>query len=356
MGMGGWNRRRLHAAVLAALLLVLTTLPGTRPADGQELHDVVIASVSPTEVQWADRVTVTGEGFGDAYGSVVVVGGIRARVVLEWADTSITFTVPSSVEPGPADVVVQPPGRFPATASAALAVRNYVLPNDNEIVPGLVRIRLRPGALPAGVATRWDLELPELAYPDTALDTVLRRYFDVRVPEGDEAAYIVRLAADPDVEWANAEHVIGPADVAPNDTYYVNDTQWAPQHVGAGRAWAYTKGAGATIAIIDSGVNTGHSDLSSKLAAPQTTKTDETGTIPADGCGHGTHVAGIAAAATHNARGVAGMGWQAPFRSYKALRGDCSGLLAWVTSSVYDAIGHGVRVMNISIVSGDTVA
>src|SRR5947199_1324066 len=82
-------------------------------------------------------------------------------------------------------------------------------------------------------------------------------------------------------------------------------SQWALAQVGAPQAWARTTGAGVRIGIVDTGVDLLHEDLTGKIMAATTcigaagdpARCAGTG---ADDNGHGTHVAGIAAAVRGN--------------------------------------------------------
>ena len=96
-----------------------------------------------------------------------------------------------------------------------------------------------------------------------------------------------------------------------------NDTEWSHQapsmtttHVTA--AWDVTHGsAGVKVAIVDSGVRTTHEDLDGAVPGSKVVGTYNAvdgGTNVADSIGHGTFVAGVAAARTGNALGVAGVG------------------------------------------------
>ena len=59
-----------------------------------------------------------------------------------------------------------------------------------------------------------------------------------------------------------------PAGAATNDPLYAK--QYGPQQIHAEQAWATSTGAGAVIAVIDSGVDLGHADLAGKLVAGAT--------------------------------------------------------------------------------------
>lgn len=115
-----------------------------------------------------------------------------------------------------------------------------------------------------------------------------------------------------DVEYAEPD-VVDHAAIVPNDTRYVE--QWALAKVNAPAAWDLETGkTTVVIGIIDSGISMSaagvldHPDLNDATRISFGTDFVDGGT-PRDMNGHGTHVAGIAAAAGNNAAGVAGMNW-----------------------------------------------
>lgn len=81
--------------------------------------------------------------------------------------------------------------------------------------------------------------------------------------------------------------------------------QWGLRKAGFPRAWERTKGRGVEIAILDGGIDARHPDLRGKIVA-QRDFVDEDGVAEDSSFGHGTHVAGIAAASTSNGEGIAG--------------------------------------------------
>ena len=132
----------------------------------------------------------------------------------------------------------------------------------------------------------------------------------------------------------------------PNDPYY--EDQWALNKIGAPQAWEATKGEGALIAILDTGVDFSHDDLSAKLRDDLDRDfVNETHTAQ-DDHGHGTHVTGIAAAATNNEEGIVGLGWEAEILPLKVLNQQGNGALSDAAQAIYYATNMGADVINMS--------
>ncbi len=91
---------------------------------------------------------------------------------------------------------------------------------------------------------------------------------------------------------------------ATSDTFFHD--QWGLAKIQAPQAWQNHRatGFGITIGVVDSGLELGHPDFScaGKVLLPAAAAAR-----PQDANGHGTHVAGIAAACSNNEEGVAGV-------------------------------------------------
>ena len=176
-------------------------------------------------------------------------------------------------------------------------------------------------------------------------------------------ALLGHLRKQPDVEFAEFDSTVqailqpntsAPATFQPNDPYYStmyssshygNVDQWGPPAVSAPAAWEVTLGdPSIVIGIVDTGVDDSHPDLASKIVGEYS----YVGSIH-DGFGHGTHVAGIAAAATNNVVGVAGMCPNCGILSVKVLNDQGSGYISDVASGVIYAASHGARVISLSL-------
>jgi subtilisin family serine protease len=115
--------------------------------------------------------------------------------------------------------------------------------------------------------------------------------------------------------------------------------------VGAVAAWNATHGNDMVIAVLDSGIDP-HGELAGRIL-PGINIPDGT-TITTDECNHGTHVAGIIAAAGNNGTGMAGLAWNARLLPVVVVNG-CTGFEANVASGLIWAVDNGARLVNMSL-------
>jgi thermitase len=228
-------------------------------------------------------------------------------------------------------LVVAPPCAARAASQARIVVKHD---------PGLTRAERAELRAHAGVE-----HAATLRQPGTEL---------VTVPASRQAAALHELNADPDVEYAEAPvayHAVT------NDTLF--RLQWALENTGqtggtpdadmnVPEAWSLSRGAGETVAVVDTGVQLDHPDLAGRIA-PGGRSFVSGVTTPADDNGHGTHVTGIIAADADNAQGVAGVAPDATVLPLKAL--DSSG--AGDSIAVGDALDYagdlGDPIVNASL-------
>jgi thermitase len=170
----------------------------------------------------------------------------------------------------------------------------------------------------------------------------------VDLPEGVSAkAVLARLARHPHLKRVELDRKVR-ASATANDPYFASEYHLAK--TGVTTAWNTTQGAGITIAILDSGVDTGHPDLAANMLAGYNFVDNNTNV--ADVCGHGTAVAGSAAAVSNNSQGVAGVAGQAkilPVRIAAAdASGGCTAYVSTIVSGITYAADRGARIVNLS--------
>ena len=161
--------------------------------------------------------------------------------------------------------------------------------------------------------------------------------------DADERVAAELLKRNPYIKSAEVDKLIAPEQVG-NDTYYTN--AWHLPKIQAPTAWDSALGTGVTIAILDSGIDASHPDLQGKLVAGWNMYDNNGDTT--DVYGHGTKVAGSAAAASNNGVGVTGVAWNAKLMPLRI--SDTSGYAYYSTiaNGIYWAADHGAKVVNIS--------
>jgi subtilisin family serine protease len=117
--------------------------------------------------------------------------------------------------------------------------------------------------------------------------------------------------------------------------------------VGVTTAWNRTHGnPNLVIAVLDSGIDP-HPQLAGRILPG--INVPDGNTITADECsGHGTHVAGILAAAGNDGIGVAGMTWNAKLLPVVIVNG-CTGFEANVATGLIWAADQGAKLVNMSL-------
>lgn len=124
---------------------------------------------------------------------------------------------------------------------------------------------------------------------------------------------------------------------------------WGVGRVRAPAAWDYNEGAGVRVAIIDTGIDSSHRDLQSKVDGGYNAINDcERVECWQDDNGHGSHVAGTVAAAK-DGRGVVGVAPKARLYAVKVLDAEGSGNLSDVIKGIVWAANNDMQVANMSL-------
>lgn len=128
---------------------------------------------------------------------------------------------------------------------------------------------------------------------------------------------------------------------------------WGVAKIGANLVWPSGNSANPIkVAIVDTGISTGHPDLAANLKGgvntinPQKSYNDDNG--------HGSHVAGIVAA-LNNSVGVVGVGPQVDLYAVKVLGRSGSGWISDIIEGIDWAIANNMQVVNMSLGSTSDV-
>lgn len=202
------------------------------------------------------------------------------------------------------------------------------------------------------------------------------------------SVYVFELGSVPDIEEAVRayENVPGvvyaepDSEVAiqlvPDDPFFSSsgswgqpfDDLWGIGKIAAPAAWDTARGAGVVVAVIDTGLDTAHPDLTANVWSnpgeiPGNEADDDgNGYVDdvlgwnfysdsadiTDDHGHGTHVAGTVAATGNNTLGVIGVAFEAQVMGIKGLSAGGGGFSSDLADAILYATENGAQVINAS--------
>jgi subtilisin family serine protease len=196
--------------------------------------------------------------------------------------------------------------------------------------------------------------------------------YSVRTSPGSSVTEtLAMLRRNGDIEQTRPDYMARLNDT-PNDTFFVQyqynlRNRGGVLDIGPGLQFPTTAGADikaapawdaamgdpeVVIAILDSGVDRTHPDLAAKVISPghDFVNDDDDAT---DDHWHGTHVAGVAAADSNNAEGIAGVARNCKILPVKVTGADGTGFYSWIIDGIIWATDQGADVINLSL-GGDS--
>lgn len=198
----------------------------------------------------------------------------------------------------------------------------------------------------------------------------------IKIPEGKDMHEVIE-------SYKNDKNVLH---AEPNYIYQVHklpneynsassmaSSQWGLEKIQAHYGWDIETGEDVVIAVIDTGVDLDHEDLDGNIWVNDGETmngldddgngytddvngydfVDDVSTPTPKGQGqarsHGTHVAGIAAAATDNSKGIAGVSWECKIMAVRTIPSDEDGSSDDIALGIRYAADNGADVINLSI-------
>ena len=220
----------------------------------------------------------------------------------------------------------------------------------SKFVDGEILVRFKPGTPAQVIAEAHRQNGGQLKDSISDIDVQV-----VAVPAGLEKARVAAYRQNPNVQFAELNGLYYAVASGPNDPMvgqqwqYNNTSPTAPStggDINAFEAWQVTMGSSSVgIAVLDSGIDQTHEDLRAKLAK---TINFSISTTADDRYGHGTHVAGSAAAVTNNGIGVAGTCPNCVLYNVKVLGDDGSGDWSRIARGINWAANNGAKAINMS--------
>jgi subtilisin family serine protease len=280
---------------------------------------------------------------------------------------------------------------FNLSTPMIVGAKNTVPLEDLNFVPGQVLVKYKNQAKSSskdqkiGAQTNSVRELPftKIDIPLSKKDETKVSAAALKSAKQETLDYITKLKKDPNVEYAEPNYIVQASGFESNDPLYTQGSLWGLNNQGqfgmtadidinAPEGWTknINNGENIKIAILDSGVDYNHEDLRDNIDLKDPAGSLVVGNIngynfctgqnceqgnsedPIDNYGHGTSVAGIAAAVGQNSIGGVGVCPKCKIMPVKVLDQNGFGDLFAVTMGIYYAIDNGARVINLSLAAG----
>ena len=171
---------------------------------------------------------------------------------------------------------------------------------------------------------------------------------EIRLPVLAVVAATLPASATDIVAYAESDLVVEAASVYDDPDLNNATMNYGLTDVDALEAWDVITGSQEiVIAVVDSGIKLDHPEFAGRLVAGYDFVNHDD--QPDDDMGHGTHVAGIIAAALDNGQGVAGVCPNCRLMPVKVLNQSNIGSWSQLAQGILFAVDNGARVINLSL-------
>ncbi len=295
-----------------------------------------------------------------------------------WLNVILLVTL---LVPGAIPAISQANAQAPASIIEPPFSHEYAIAPDRIIVKfhdSIAEVRHSRSGLSTGIGTLDTLLTAQhvraarqlfAGQPLGAPDADLARIYRLDLLPGSVVEdTVAAFAAHPAIEWAEPDYLAYPASNIPDDPLF--SQQWGLTKIQAPEAWDIVTGTQTiVIAMVDSGIDISHQDLVNRLwvnpgEIPGNGLDDDNngfvddvrgwnfvhGTADInDGNGHGTQVAGVAAAATDDGVGIAGVCWNCRIMPVRVMADSGVSNYSDIALGVRYAADKGAAVINLSL-------
>jgi serine protease len=172
------------------------------------------------------------------------------------------------------------------------------------------------------------------------------------IPEATQVRLPIAIDTPTPVAKSNAPKPDAPKSGSKSSEKFPNDPlfprQWNFQQINIEPAWAITKGKGAIVAVVGTGISR-VSDLEKTEILDGYDFINDNADAT-DDHGHGTHIAGTIAQSTNNGFGAAGIAPESSLIPVKVLSIGGNGTVADIAEGIRFAADHGAHVINLTMV------
>lgn len=219
------------------------------------------------------------------------------------------------------------------------SARNFTSPAETTVAPQAIAQKIdysrKIVSVKAGQAEAFKRQVTSLG--GTVTDQISATSFVINLPQQNHEELTSTLQNSGTVSHIEVDY---PAAIS------ADRVDWGIERIMAPKVWTTTNGQNVPIAVLDTGVDETHPDLSGSVIARYNFISDTASA--ADGHGHGTHVAGTAAS-IQNGSGMQGGSYGAKILAGKVLADDGVGYLSDVVEGINWAAANGARIINLSL-------
>lgn len=158
--------------------------------------------------------------------------------------------------------------------------------------------------------------------------------------------YVVQTNSNSNISELENSDMVSSVEVDQPVQLLAQTVDWGVNRIGADKIWDKTTGSGIVVAVIDTGVQLDHADLSANISSGYDFVNNDSSAY--DDNGHGTHVAGIIGA-VNNGDGTVGPSNTSRIMPVKVLNSSGYGYLSDVAKGIYYAADNGARIINLSL-------